>query len=381
MKKLLTGILSAVLCTASLSALQPICNDAVIAASSSDGKIYAELDEMLSQADGGEISVWIWLADNDKPDFDALAEEQITPRTEAEAEQYYALSEAERVDLQKAARLEIAKEYYQNKNNEFVKTQGIAEERIVFFSVLTPAIVCRLTADEIRRAAENESVESINLYDENPEVEVPTESEPKMTKEEFLDMVISENEDFSDGGFVYRGDLKFDAVPDGDGFDLVVYGIKQEYYTPNVGVSGECLKFDVQNYIVGTTPEFYSGCFMSVKSGDTAAYSDLRFGVTFYVENVLPGSPQPAQNIIEASLNRETDIAPYVYSKITPGDVDNDGSISASDASLVLMAYSYSSTGKKIALNNDMCDYNGDGTIDATDASAILAKYAELSTS
>ncbi|MBO5163803.1 MAG: hypothetical protein J6B75_05080 [Ruminococcus sp.] len=381
MKKLLIGILSAVLCTASISALQPICNDAVIAVSSADGKISAELSEKLSQADSGEIPVWIWLADNDKPDFDALAEEQTAPRTEAEAEKYYALTEAERVDLLKAAKLEIAQEYYQNKNNAFVKAQGITEESIIFFSELTPSIVCRLSADEIRSAAENESVVSINLYDKNPEVEVPTESEPKMTKEEFLDMVISENEDFSDGGFVYRGDLKFDAVPDGNGFDLVVYGIKQEYYTRNVGVSGECLKFDVQNYIVGSTPEFYSGCFMTVKSGETAAHSDLSFGMVCYVEDVLPGFPEPAQDIIEASLYKDIDIAPYIYSEITPGDVDNDGTISASDASLVLRAYGYSSTGKTITLNNDMCDYNGDGVIDAADASAILAKYAELSTS
>ena len=55
--------------------------------------------------------------------------------------------------------------------------------------------------------------------------------------------------------------------------------------------------------------------------------------------------------------------------------------ISASDASLVLSAYAYSSTGKKLTLNMTQFDYNNDSIIDSSDASAILEKYAELSTS
>ena len=58
-----------------------------------------------------------------------------------------------------------------------------------------------------------------------------------------------------------------------------------------------------------------------------------------------------------------------------------DGSITASDASNVLLAYAYSSTGKKLTLNMTQFDYNNDGIINSADSSVILEKYAELSTS
>ena len=60
------------------------------------------------------------------------------------------------------------------------------------------------------------------------------EKSDMLTKEEFLDKVVSETEDFFNGGFVYRGDLKFDAISNGDGWDLVIYGIKEEDYEPNI---------------------------------------------------------------------------------------------------------------------------------------------------
>ncbi|MDE5763342.1 MAG: hypothetical protein K2I00_00005 [Ruminococcus sp.] len=68
--------------------------------------------------------------------------------------------------------------------------------------------------------------------------------------------------------------------------------------------------------------------------------------------------------------------------RIETGDVNCDGKIDASDASLVLQEYSSLSASKKkkTSLNNNLADCDNDGKIDSSDASFILSKYAELST-
>lgn len=69
--------------------------------------------------------------------------------------------------------------------------------------------------------------------------------------------------------------------------------------------------------------------------------------------------------------------------KIPLGDVDNDGSVNSSDASLVLAEYAALSTNGTPVLNEKQkkpADVNGDETIDASDASLILAFYAYIST-
>ncbi len=212
---------------------------------------------------------------------------------------------------------------------------------------------------------------------------VTANAEDKLTKEEFLDLVVSETEDFSDGGVIYGKDLKYDAIETENGeYQLIVYGIKQEYYTPNIRVSEEGMKCNVEDYLFASVAAFYSGVVISVvpaSNGNGAA--DFGFKAVCYVENVLPGFVSPAKNIVEASLNKPYDIAQYIYPEITAGDTDGDGSITASDASNVLLAYAYSSTGKKLTLNTTQFDYNNDGIINSADASAILEKYAELSIS
>jgi len=65
------------------------------------------------------------------------------------------------------------------------------------------------------------------------------------------------------------------------------------------------------------------------------------------------------------------------------GDVDLDGVVDSSDASLVLRHYSQTLTGGGGTLKKaifDYSDFNGDGVIDASDASGILKLYAERST-
>ncbi|MDE6775084.1 MAG: hypothetical protein K2J37_02075 [Ruminococcus sp.] len=65
------------------------------------------------------------------------------------------------------------------------------------------------------------------------------------------------------------------------------------------------------------------------------------------------------------------------------GDVDGDGMIDATDASMVLYEYSLLSTGKESSFTVNQkksADVNKDGMTDSTDASSILVYYADSST-
>lgn len=65
------------------------------------------------------------------------------------------------------------------------------------------------------------------------------------------------------------------------------------------------------------------------------------------------------------------------------GDVDRDGAINATDASLVLKNYAMTATGKESIFDDEQklaADVVADGNIDAVDASRILAYYAYKAT-
>ena len=65
------------------------------------------------------------------------------------------------------------------------------------------------------------------------------------------------------------------------------------------------------------------------------------------------------------------------------GDVNLDGAVDALDASLVLMEYAASATGKPSVIDSEAkfnADVNSDGTADALDASEILGYYAYKAT-
>lgn len=61
------------------------------------------------------------------------------------------------------------------------------------------------------------------------------------------------------------------------------------------------------------------------------------------------------------------------------GDVDNDGIINASDASVILEDYANTSSGGISSLDMDIADVDNDGHTDASDSSLILAYYAYIS--
>lgn len=65
------------------------------------------------------------------------------------------------------------------------------------------------------------------------------------------------------------------------------------------------------------------------------------------------------------------------------GDIDDNGTVDSSDASLVLAEYTLHMTGKRTTFSSrqrDAADVTGDGSIDPSDASEILKYYADIST-
>lgn len=206
---------------------------------------------------------------------------------------------------------------------------------------------------------------------------------PKLTKEEFLDLVISEDSDFSDGGYIYSDVLKFDAVDNQyGGYDLIVYGIDpKNVYSGSY--HGNEMKANSKDYLIALPGMFYRGVtyMVSANKDKSAAYTE-GFAVHYYINNTIPGvmPTSSGRTIVDASADQSLDIAKYIYPVITSGDIDNDGMITASDATLVLQAYSYASTGANMNLNTTLFDYNKDGSINASDATDILEEYAARST-
>lgn len=348
--KIIAAMMSPALLISAFSAVYTDKSTPVFSTDSS--RITVQLSEEIARNEKELYTVWIFLVDKHDPDTYPTSGDR-----------------------------EAVSEYYQKKNNAVITDLGIDESRISYIGMYTPDIICELTAEQIRTAAMDERIESIGLYDS----QLPTEqafTEEKLTKEEFLDTVISENVSFSDGGFVYRGDLKFDAIEDGNSYTLIIYGIDQKYYEPYIGIDSEVLRLNNGAYTLGGDASFTSGSGWQVTPADSStAYKGDFFNTIVYVNNVLPGYPRPASDIIEASKYKNFDLAAYVYPEIIPGDIDCDGMITASDASLILAAYSYLSTGTPLTLNKTMCDYNKDGQIDPVDASDILVRYSEASTS
>lgn len=204
-----------------------------------------------------------------------------------------------------------------------------------------------------------------------------------MTKEEFMDLVISDDSDFSDGGYIYSSTLKFDAVENQSGeYDLIVYGIDPRDVSSG-SYHGSEMKENWKDYTAAMPAMFFCGVTYSINAqkDKSAAYTEM-FDVIYYIDNTIPGvmTASSGRTIVDASINQPIDIARYIYPVITSGDVDNDGLITASDATLVLQAYSYASTGASMNLNSTLFDYNRDGSINSADATDILEEYAERST-
>lgn len=92
-------------------------------------------------------------------------------------------------------------------------------------------------------------------------------------------------------------------------------------------------------------------------------------------ENVMVSLDE--NNEIVLSIDPDKD---GVYEPVKKGDVNNDGNIDASDASIILDTYSKISIGESTFIYTYAGDYNNDGIINANDATAVLKGYSEVST-
>lgn len=121
---------------------------------------------------------------------------------------------------------------------------------------------------------------------------------------------------------------------------------------------------------------------LSVKDGSQVYYSLNGGEYVPYSEPVEISG----YNVISATVDFESYTErSYISADSIPevGDIDLNGTVDASDASLVLVHYAKVLTGGGGTLKKaifDYSDFNGDGVIDASDAAGILKLYAERST-
>lgn len=121
---------------------------------------------------------------------------------------------------------------------------------------------------------------------------------------------------------------------------------------------------------------------LSVKDGSQVYYSINGGEYSAYAKPIKING----YDVISATVDFDTYTErSYISEDKIPevGDVDLDGAVDASDASLVLVHYAKTLTGSDGILKKaifDYSDFNKDGVIDASDAAEILKLYAERST-
>lgn len=167
------------------------------------------------------------------------------------------------------------------------------------------------------------------------------------------------------------------------------------YYDSNLQ-GGKSYSFDIEgrdntesdyrNYKVSI--EITGGEYNITSSAfvDEITVPDVNDNPDSYVEYVynftIDGEKSDNEWDIVSQKGNEKNIAVHLNS-ITMGDVNGNGIVDATDASLVLAEYSLLSTGDDSAFNsrqNLQADVNHDDIINANDASKILEYYSKNST-
>lgn len=197
------------------------------------------------------------------------------------------------------------------------------------------------------------------------------------TPEELLDILVSEDEELTDGEAFYPDNYKIDALRRGEKCDIIIYGLKSvdEIYEVT-------RKTQENGCMFAGYPEWHSGVMLMFGSYNFGFESGKTPDVFFFVDNTLTDWTFNDETLLNAA-DYGFDVAPYVCTDIIPGDTDFDQTITPADASNVLSAYSMLSTlstGKDLIFNPTIFDYNNDGVIDPIDASMVLSEYAALST-
>ncbi|MBQ8961389.1 MAG: hypothetical protein IJ071_09325 [Ruminococcus sp.] len=205
--------------------------------------------------------------------------------------------------------------------------------------------------------------------------------------EELKALLVSPDGSFSGGegidGTKYKTDVKLGAGYNGSSDMLIVYGLES---TDQIG---EVLtELGGHGYMMAGDPEDYCGCVKTIGYFDQELkiQTDRLLHIQFFVKDRMPGFMTAFDlfdeyDLVEATKAFGFDPAPYVFGTIAPGDADNDGKVTAADASLTLAAYAELMTGAAMDLNMTIFDYNDDGAIDAADSSEMLETYADNMTS
>ena len=146
-------------------------------------------------------------------------------------------------------------------------------------------------------------------------------------------------------------------------------------------------------YEKGSQPDF-TGCMIKVFGVDryTGWYEEQPFPIYQYHEGVtvdssafrsdVPGTYKIYVNYTKDGVTAQTsfDVTVKEPERRYPlGDVNMDGTVDASDASIVLMEYAAVSNSQPSTLTDiqkQLADVSGDRNIDASDASLILSYYS-----
>lgn len=199
------------------------------------------------------------------------------------------------------------------------------------------------------------------------------------TPEELLDILVSEDEELTDGEAFYPENYKIDVINRGNNsYDIVIYGLK------SINEISEIEEKSRRNGCLWAGyPEKHSGVRRQFGSVNVKFEFNESPSVFFFVKDTLTDFMGNKRTLLDAAQVYDFDVAPYVCTNIIPGDTDFDGTITPADASTVLSAYSMLSTlatGKELIFNSTIFDYNNDGQITPIDASMVLSEYAALAT-
>lgn len=132
--------------------------------------------------------------------------------------------------------------------------------------------------------------------------------------------------------------------------------------------------------------EKFTDSKLSVADGDNNPDSEIHY---CYNLSVVQNSSEEPYTVKTSEKTEngvkiiEKNIIFNAGENILLGDVDGDGKIDSSDASLVLAEYARTATGHEAtfdAQQRKAADVNTDGKVDSSDASKILAYYAETAT-
>lgn len=178
------------------------------------------------------------------------------------------------------------------------------------------------------------------------------------------------NAETPEGTFDYYKDT-YNAA-DGSVYTLKIEGNDDRKYNVEISVTDTDTKLSSKKYTESLT----------FADKDFSPNSWVNYN--YILKKVEKDSETPYETkVTEKTVNGvktiETEITFYVKQGFTKGDVNEDGSINALDASQVLTEYASVATGKASVLSDrqkSAADVNEDGSINALDASSILTYYA-----